>query len=229
MGQKMFPKKANDGKNQFDRRRFLQATTAAVATSAIVGKSGAVTMAEATPEMWSDPETWGGSTPSAGEEVIIEPGKHVVLDQHTPNLGGVTVRGVLEFKDGGYRELTSDYVLAEGDGIIRIGTEDDPFQSKAVITLTGSETDESIRAETGWLSARNFSGRSTEAVSTFTVHLERRPTGHSSGRLLPQATGASNSKTRLTGKQVTRSSSHRVGRIRKKPSDARSTQSMETL
>lgn len=145
MHQNTLPKKTSNAKKQFDRRRFLQATTAAVATSAIVGKSGAVPREEATPEMWSDPDTWNGSTPSAGEEVTIESGKHVVLDQNTPNLGGVTVHGVLEFKDGGYRELTSDYVLAEGDGMIRIGTENDPFQSKAVITLTGTETDESIR------------------------------------------------------------------------------------
>ncbi|AHZ24270.1 hypothetical protein BM92_18895 (plasmid) [Haloferax mediterranei ATCC 33500] len=114
-----------------------------------MGKSGAVSSDVSTPEMWSDPETWGGSTPSAGDEVTIGSDKHVVLDQNTPNLGGVTVQGVLEFKDGAYRELTSDYVLAEGDGMIRIGTEDEPFQSKAVITLTGTETDESIRGSGG--------------------------------------------------------------------------------
>ncbi|WP_396612531.1 G8 domain-containing protein [Haloferax sp. S1W] len=110
-----------------------------------MGTSGAASSDGPTPEMWSEPETWGGSTPSAGDEVTIGPDKHVVLDQNTPNLSGVTVQGVLEFKDGAYRELTSDYVLAEGDGMLRIGTESDPFQSKAVITLTGTETDESIR------------------------------------------------------------------------------------
>ncbi|WP_244509634.1 G8 domain-containing protein [Haloferax larsenii] len=130
---------------RFSRRRFLQGTTAALATSAVMGQSAAQSSEESTPELWSDPETWGGSTPSAGDEVTIESGKHVLLDQNTTNLGGVTVHGVLEFKDGAYRELTSEYLLAEGGGVIRIGTEDEPFQSKAVITLTGSETDESIR------------------------------------------------------------------------------------
>ena len=98
---------------QFSRRRFLQGTTAALATSAVVGKSAATSSEKATPELWSAPETWGGSTPSAGDEVTIESGKHVLLDQNTPNLGGVTVHGVLEFKDGAYRELTSESPRSE--------------------------------------------------------------------------------------------------------------------
>ncbi|WP_204366259.1 G8 domain-containing protein [Haloarcula amylolytica] len=158
-------------KKQFGRRQFLQATGAALATGAVAGKSAAASPDKSSSEgvePWSDPETWDGSTPSAGDEVTIGSDKHILLDQSTPDLGGVTVHGVLEFKDGGYRELTADYLLAESNGLIQIGTDDDPFESKAVITLTGSETGESIRGEDDMAIGTNLFG--TFDGGTINIH-----------------------------------------------------------
>ncbi len=81
-------------KKQFGRRQFLQATGAALASGVVAGKSAAASPDKSSSEgvePWSDPETWDGSTPSAGDEVTIGSDKHILLDQSTPDLGGVTV------------------------------------------------------------------------------------------------------------------------------------------
>jgi len=45
---------------------------------------------------WSDPATWPNrKVPVAGDKVIIEQGKHVVLDVTPPALTGLTINGKL--------------------------------------------------------------------------------------------------------------------------------------
>ena len=86
---------------------------------------------------WSDPATWGGAVPQAGDYVVIEPGRTVMLDTDTAPLAGLAIQGTLIGHDGGPISITSDFVAVEGR--FEIGTEADPFENEAVITLTGED------------------------------------------------------------------------------------------
>lgn len=90
---------------------------------------------------WSDPATWGGSKPVAGDEVTIAEGTTIILDEHTPDLGGLTITGSLIFADQDLN-LTSDWILIHGT--LQVGTEEVPYTHKAIITLTGNDTEEDI-------------------------------------------------------------------------------------
>ncbi|MFY0598344.1 MAG: hypothetical protein JXR03_01650 [Cyclobacteriaceae bacterium] len=82
---------------------------------------------------WSDPQTWGGSKPIAGEDVAID--GYVILDEDTPELGEITINGVLAFdrKDLG---LTAERINV--NGTLQIGTVLKPFEQKAIVTLNGT-------------------------------------------------------------------------------------------
>ncbi len=95
----------------------------------------------AAPLPWSDPATWGGAVPIAGETVTIPADTTIVLDQSTPDLGGLTVMGTLVF-DNQDLELTADWIVVSG--ALHIGSEAEPFQHQATITLTGDDPAESI-------------------------------------------------------------------------------------
>ncbi|MGI1677590.1 MAG: hypothetical protein K6L75_02580 [Cellvibrionaceae bacterium] len=84
---------------------------------------------------WSDPQTWGGTTPQAGEDVVIPTGKTVRLDIDTPSLGIVQIDGVLVFARQDVN-LTATGITIKGT--LEIGSASSPFTHKAVITLTGS-------------------------------------------------------------------------------------------
>ena len=88
---------------------------------------------------WSDPKTWGGEVPKDGDYVEIEAGKTVTLDTHTARLKGLAVLGTLRTVDGADVDvsITSDFVAVEG--VLEIGTEDDPFDGTAEIVLTGTD------------------------------------------------------------------------------------------
>ncbi|MEP5610879.1 MAG: G8 domain-containing protein [Cyclobacteriaceae bacterium] len=90
-------------------------------------------------ELWSEPTTWRGAKPEAGEEVTIEVGKYVVLDENPPPLGGLTIKGTLQFDEQDL-ELVSESISVEG--LLRIGSDYNPFTQKAVITLTGTNTND---------------------------------------------------------------------------------------
>ncbi|MEM1337117.1 MAG: G8 domain-containing protein [Bacteroidota bacterium] len=88
---------------------------------------------------WSNPNSWpSGQVPTAGENIVIPEGKTIVLDVHTPNLGSLEIDGNLIFQDKEIR-LTARWIMVHG--LLQIGTEANPFQSKATITLTGPEED----------------------------------------------------------------------------------------
>ena len=75
--------------------------------------------------------------PQAGDYVEIDPGMTVVLDTDTAALSGLAVNGTLVAHDGGPVSITSDFIAVQGR--FEIGTEADPFESEAVITLTGEK------------------------------------------------------------------------------------------
>ncbi len=90
---------------------------------------------------WS---TWAAGV-SPGEVVTVPAGATVLLDTDTPTLGGLFVRGTLRFEDARDLRLTSKFVVVEGPGaLLEIGTEADPFQHRATITLVGQESLENV-------------------------------------------------------------------------------------
>ncbi|WP_422361658.1 G8 domain-containing protein [Reichenbachiella sp.] len=90
--------------------------------------------------LWSEVATWGGSKPQAGEEVVIPAGHYVLLDENTPNLGGLTIKGALQF-DTQDLELTSKWIVVEG--LLKVGSPNQPFEQKATITLNDTDTEAS--------------------------------------------------------------------------------------
>ncbi|WP_158539600.1 G8 domain-containing protein [Meiothermus sp. QL-1] len=106
---------------------------------------------------WSDARFWaslGLEKPRAGQEVVIPAGSRVILDEDPPPLGGITVLGELEFarKD---LSLRVGYLMVHGPGVLRIGSEAQPFTHRATITLTGvpSEADVHLGMGTKFLGA----------------------------------------------------------------------------
>ena len=71
---------------------------------------------------WSDPATWPNrKVPVAGDKVIIEKDKQVVLDVTPPALNGVTIDGKLSFANNKDVELTTEWIMLHGDDIIERG------------------------------------------------------------------------------------------------------------
>jgi len=102
------------------------------------GKSPAIKQA-----LWSDPATWpDGQVPRSGDKVTIEKGKDVVLDVSPPPLHGLTVDGKLSFSDKADVELTTEWIMLQGE--LEIGTEAKPHTHKATITLTDDVPNEEM-------------------------------------------------------------------------------------
>jgi cell migration-inducing and hyaluronan-binding protein len=96
-----------------------------------------------TASRWSDPDTWPNrKAPAAGDKVIIEKGKEVVLDVNSPALAGLTIDGKLSFSNSADVELTSEWVMVHGE--LEIGTEARPHTRKATITLINNVKDEDM-------------------------------------------------------------------------------------
>src|SRR5258706_1807029 len=92
---------------------------------------------------WSDQATWPNrKVPVAGDKVIIEKDKQVVLDVTPPALNGVTIDGKLSFANNKDVELTTEWIMVHGE--LEIGTEAKPHTRKATITLTDNVKDEDI-------------------------------------------------------------------------------------
>jgi cell migration-inducing and hyaluronan-binding protein len=93
--------------------------------------------------LWSDPATWpGGKVPVAGDKVTIEKGKDVVLDVNSAPLHGLTIDGKLTFTDKADVELTTEWIMLQGE--LEIGTEAKPHTRKATITLTDNVPNEEM-------------------------------------------------------------------------------------
>ena len=91
--------------------------------------------------LWSDPTTWGGTKPLAGEDVVIPEGTHILLDEDTPALGGLTINGTLEL-DRQDLHLTADWIMVTGR--LEVGTETQAFTQQATITLTDDDPNADI-------------------------------------------------------------------------------------
>lgn len=90
-----------------------------------------------TTKLWSAASTWGEvGKPQAGDEVTIPVGDYIILDETPPNLGGLTIAGSLAFARQDL-ELTSEWIVV--NGTLRIGTTENPFSNKAIITLNDQD------------------------------------------------------------------------------------------
>ncbi len=104
---------------------------------------GAVNAAHAQ-SMWSDPNTWpSGEVPGEGDAVEITRDMDVVLDMDAPGLRSLTVQGSLTFSDERDIALESEWIYVPG-GSLTIGTEANPHQHNASITLTDNVPGEDI-------------------------------------------------------------------------------------
>ncbi len=107
----------------------------------VQAQSPAAAAAKAT--NWSDPATWPNrKMPVAGDKVVIEKDKQVVLDVTPPALNGLTIEGKLSFANTKDIELTTEWIMLHGE--LEIGTEKAPHTRKATITFTNNVKDEDI-------------------------------------------------------------------------------------
>jgi G8 domain len=108
-------------------------------TSSVIDKDSALT---ATPSpaglRWSDPATWGDRVPAAGDIVKIPEDKIIVLDQSTPALGGLLIKGQLHISKQKDISITSNWIAVSG--LMQAGTEVVPHPRQLTITLTGDKT-----------------------------------------------------------------------------------------
>ena len=89
--------------------------------------------------LWSDPASWpSGTVPQAGDNVVIPAGTHIVLDGHTPQLTGLTVRGRLSFTPAEV-SITTHYLLVEG--LLEAGSLVTPYTGHLTITVNGPDED----------------------------------------------------------------------------------------
>ena len=94
-------------------------------------------------DLWSSRTTWGGAAPPVlGDSVSIPDGQHVLLDISPPRLYAVIVQGALTF-DRVDLALNASYIFVQG-GSLTVGTEEEPFLQKAVITLHGSPVSQEL-------------------------------------------------------------------------------------
>jgi len=90
-------------------------------------------------ELWSELSTWGDEgKPVSGDEVVIPTGKFILLDENPPALGGITIDGFLAF-DRQDLSLTSEWIVV--NGTLQIGTPENPFEQRAILTLNDQDTE----------------------------------------------------------------------------------------
>ncbi|XP_073714826.1 fibrocystin-L [Misgurnus anguillicaudatus] len=106
-----------------------------------IGNRGIATMDHADffyIDVWSSPYTWGGlSPPETGTLAVITAGQTILLDTSTPVLKMLLIQGGRLIFDEADIELQAGNILITDGGALQIGTEQQPFQHKAIITLHG--------------------------------------------------------------------------------------------
>jgi hypothetical protein len=90
-------------------------------------------------DLWSSPWTWGGEEPpEAGTIVVIDSGQTIYFDTTTPILKALIIDNAsLIFDDMQDVALNAEYILVVDGGVFQVGTESNPFQHQAVITMYG--------------------------------------------------------------------------------------------
>ena len=90
-------------------------------------------------DLWSSNFTWGGQPPPVeGDFVVVPRGQTLAIDVHTPILSFLLIQGgTVMFLDEGDVSLHTQFVLITDNGIMQVGTEEEPFCHKAEIVLYG--------------------------------------------------------------------------------------------
>ncbi|XP_035687261.1 fibrocystin-L-like isoform X2 [Branchiostoma floridae] len=89
-------------------------------------------------DRWSSVFTWGGGPlPEAADFVIVPAGQTLLLDMDTPVLKVLLIEGGQLIFDEQDLELQAEYALITNGGLLQVGTEEEPFQHKAIITMHG--------------------------------------------------------------------------------------------
>jgi hypothetical protein len=116
--------------------------TNSIEVEPVAVESANVTDPAPTGSAWSNPATWpSGHVPAAGENVTIPQGSQILLDVSPPALGGVTIEGSLIFAEKDLN-LSAKWIMLHGK--LQVGTENRPFPNRANITLTATDTNESV-------------------------------------------------------------------------------------
>ena len=92
-------------------------------------------------DRWSSIWTWGGlGTPLEGEYIVITNGQTILLDESTPTLKFLLIKGgtLIFDRENPEIELNTEYILIVEGGKLEIGTEEEPYDSKAIITMHGN-------------------------------------------------------------------------------------------
>ncbi len=121
---------------------------------------------------WSDAATWADKkVPGQNAAITIDRNVNVVLDVAPPALRSLTINGKLSFADAKDLELSTEWVMLNGD--LEIGTEAKPYTHKATITLT-----ENVKGEDfGELGGGDHSDRGILLMGgTLNLHGDRKNT-----------------------------------------------------
>ena len=97
------------------------------------------------PHAWQgshDPCSDGDAFPPHMSYVEIPAGYHIIMDINPPPLSSVRVSGRLEFLDNMDRTLDFETMVVWGEFFI--GTEEQPFQHEATLTVHGNLTSETL-------------------------------------------------------------------------------------
>jgi hypothetical protein len=119
---------------------YSQTTTIATVIVTVNNAGNAISSAQFQYiDLWSSPWTWGGdSPPEEGTIVSIDSGKTVYFDTTTPIIKAIIIDNAsLIFDDMQDVALNVEYILIVNGGLLQIGTETNPFQHNAVITMYG--------------------------------------------------------------------------------------------
>ena len=151
---------------------------------------------------WSDPAAWpDGQLPTAGANVLIPAGRHMLLDTTPPAVRQITIAGTLEFADD--QDLALSARAIDVQGALVIGSAAHRHEHRAVITLLGTAAEDAqfgagakgIIVTGGTLELHGAQVLSWTRLSAHaragesTIELEREPAWHRGDRIAISATG----------------------------------------
>ncbi|XP_060067607.1 fibrocystin-L-like [Ylistrum balloti] len=93
-------------------------------------------------DVWSSVYTWGGAAaglPTAGDIVVIQKGQTILFDTDSPILKMLIIQGGELVFDEVDVELHAENILITDGGLLQVGTEDNPFEHRATISLHGHQ------------------------------------------------------------------------------------------
>ncbi|MEL6205422.1 MAG: G8 domain-containing protein [Pseudomonadota bacterium] len=97
--------------------------------------------------LWSELRLEDGSGPGPDDVVVVNAGDRLIFDEAASpaTVKGLVIHGEFTVEDaGGDLELTTDWAVALGSGTFRVGTPEDPYQSKFTLTLAGKDPDNDV-------------------------------------------------------------------------------------